>query len=603
MMASPSSIPARSFYRRSNIHTVIPGSSADSDGSDSGNEDLSTLPPRADAAASDDDDYLPPGGNILTEDDVASSSSSDDEPAPRQGTSTGNRQETSIPVFKWRKVEQDVSGIEKDITFSEPDEVGTAMQYFKRLFDASIIQMIVDQTNLYSVQETGHSVNTTCNEMNVFISMLIYTGLVKTSAFIDFWAQGTRFAPIADAMPLKRFQKLQRYIHFNDNTMARNSDDRFFKIRPVMDMVRRNFLAIEHEEQFSIDEMMVPYEGTKGRQPTPVYSQQTPQVGFKLFTRAGVSGIVYDFIANAGKSTFRPDDFTDAEMKLGQGAQVVLTLCRSIPDPRNSKVYFDNFFTSFELISHLRSAEIYAIGTMRQNRLRNVEMKNDKVLGKEPRGSYDYRTDAAAGITVVKWRDNKVVTLASSFVGVHPLTTMKRYDKVAKSKVDVTAPNIVRQYNVHMGGVDLADMLIALYRTPLKAKRWHLVMFGQMLDMCVCNAWLLYRRDVKLLDQGQHVPLGKFRRDIAFALHHACQAKRGRPPLEDAESAAKIHRFVAPRPVDDKRYDGIGHWPVHDKKGRCRLCRKGWSRMKCSKCDTMLCFTGDKNCFVAFHNK
>ena len=45
-----SSIPTRSFYKRTNLHTVIPGSSADSDGSDSGNEDLATLPPRADDA-------------------------------------------------------------------------------------------------------------------------------------------------------------------------------------------------------------------------------------------------------------------------------------------------------------------------------------------------------------------------------------------------------------------------------------------------------------------------------------------------------------------------------------------------------------------------
>ena len=95
-------------------------------------------------------------------------------------------------------------------------------------------------------------------------------------------------------------------------------------------------------------------------------------------------------------------------------------------------------------------------------------MKDDKELAKKPRGSYEYRTDPTAGITVVKWRDKKVVTLASSFVGVQPLTTMKRYDKVAKAKDDVPAANIIKQYNIHMGGVDLADMLIALYRTPLK---------------------------------------------------------------------------------------------------------------------------------------
>ena len=122
--------------------------------------------------------------------------------------------------------------IEKDVTFSTPDEVGTALQYFKRLFDENTIQMIVDQSNLYSVQETGHYINKNCNEMAAFISILLYTGLVKMSAFIDFWAQGTRFVSIADAMLLKQFQKLRIFIHFNDNTEAGNSDDRYFKIRP-----------------------------------------------------------------------------------------------------------------------------------------------------------------------------------------------------------------------------------------------------------------------------------------------------------------------------------------------------------------------------------
>ena len=41
MMASL--IPVRSFYKRMKLHIVIPGSSADSDGSVYGNEDQSTL--------------------------------------------------------------------------------------------------------------------------------------------------------------------------------------------------------------------------------------------------------------------------------------------------------------------------------------------------------------------------------------------------------------------------------------------------------------------------------------------------------------------------------------------------------------------------------
>ena len=45
-----------------------------------------------------------------------------------------------------------------------------------------------------------------------------------------------------------------------------------------------------------------------------------------------------------------------------------------------------------------------------------------------------------------------------------------------------------------MGGVDLADMLIALYRIPCKTKKWYQKIFWHLIDIAKVNAWLLYRR-------------------------------------------------------------------------------------------------------------
>lgn len=91
-------------------------------------------------------------------------------------------------------------------------------------------------------------------------------------------------------------------------------------------------------------------------------------------------------------------------------------------------------------------------------------------------------------LAVVKWHDNKVVTLISSYIDSHPIETMKRYDKDEKKKIDVECPQIVKHYNKHMGGVDLADMLISLYRTPFKSHRWYLGIFSQLIDMCINNS-------------------------------------------------------------------------------------------------------------------
>ncbi|KAK3865319.1 hypothetical protein Pcinc_029070 [Petrolisthes cinctipes] len=103
----------------------------------------------------------------------------------------------------------------------------------------------------------------------------------------------------------------------------------------------------------------------------------------------------------------------------------------------------------------------------------------------------------------------------------------------------------------------------------------------------------MYRRDKRLLDNGKPKPLYVFRSEIAFSLPRAGRpARRGRPSSAEApQPAKKIKRAVAPRPTTDVHYDNIDHWPIHADKGRCRLCPKEWSRMKCSKCQVVLCWT------------
>ena len=74
------------------------------------------------------------------------------------------------------------------------------------------------------------------------------------------------------------------------------------------------------------------------------------------------------------------------------------------------------------------------------------------------------------------------------------MSTVERWDKVERKHIKIARTNTVKEYNESMGGVDLDDMLISVYRTNIKAKRLYLKVLFHCLDIAKVNAWLLYQR-------------------------------------------------------------------------------------------------------------
>lgn len=60
-------------------------------------------------------------------------------------------------------------------------------------------------------------------------------------------------------------------------------------------------------------------------------------------------------------------------------------------------------------------------------------------------------------VAVVKWKDNKSVFLASNCSGVESNMVVKRWETKVRAYIDVTAPQIVANYNKYMGGVDVLN--------------------------------------------------------------------------------------------------------------------------------------------------
>lgn len=108
--------------------------------------------------------------------------------------------------------------------------------------------------------------------------------------------------------------------------------------------------------------------------------------------------------------------------------------------------------------------------------------------------------------------------LLSSYIGAEPLSEAQRYDKKEKKPIKIPCPAIVKEYNKFMGGIDLHDMLTALYKFPLKARRWYMYIFYHSIQMMVVNSWLMYRKDAKALNEKKLMKLAVFQSRLATQL-------------------------------------------------------------------------------------
>ena len=113
-----------------------------------------------------------------------------------------------------------------------------------------------------------------------------------------------------------------------------------------MNTVRNNFLKMEPENDYSIDEAMIPHKGKKAVNLRQYIKSKPKKRGFKFFARAGISGIVYDFFPYTGSATFLDITFDDREEALGKSGQFVSVLCRFIPGGVSSEIFVNNFFFS-----------------------------------------------------------------------------------------------------------------------------------------------------------------------------------------------------------------------------------------------------------------
>lgn len=164
-----------------------------------------------------------------------------------------------------------------------------------------------------------------------------------------------------------------------------------------------------------------------------------------------------------------------------------------------------------------------------------------------------------------------------------------------------------------MGGVDKHDMLVSLFRTFIKSKKWTLRMMAHSFDMASTNSWLEYKKDAKALLLEKPMDLLEFKENLAESLifigkgiPFSQKKKRGRPSSSPSPVQLPMKKQrVDKKPSLEVQKDLYNHIAVHDGKPNSLFCKRPGCHLKsnwmCPKCEVHLCITKANNCFLKYH--
>ncbi|XP_047115075.1 piggyBac transposable element-derived protein 3-like [Schistocerca piceifrons] len=600
----------RLFYRKRQGRSYIPPESSDEDCLDSDDSDLDKtyVPERLTGSQSGDSSSSEENCDEPDEVGVPCVSNTEQIVEPEVGDNLPQAQSPSrcnVPKLNLLWKRNTVKSVFPSPVWTgeipPSTEVFSPLTYFKKIFDSSIIDYICQQTNLYSKQcDVANTFSVTSTEIEQFIGIAFYMSLIAIPGNRRYWNKKCGVKQVSDVMTLRRWEQIKRYLHFADNTQQHSAPDRLFKVRMVSDMLRKNLSKIPIEEHLAVDEQIVPF---KGHSSLKQYNPKKPKKwGYKIYCIAGASGIIYDFEVYSG-----PVNQPSHLPNVNASGNVVLRLAERIPKYKNHKLFYDNWFCSPELQVELVKCGIHSLGTVQLNRVRNNKMPSDAEMKKQGRGTSVESTASVSGydLILVKWQDNRCVSLLGTFSGTHPESQVARYDKKTKQRIQIKCPKIVKEYNKFMGGVDTIDSLLALYRTKIRSKKYYMRLFFHLLDMSCVVAWLLYKRACHedSIEEKTQMALFDFKLDIAESLCWSGKPSK-RQSLDSSPGSGTKKRRQPNTANADIRKDRIDHWPNYcEKSARCKYnkCQK-ITKIMCTKCNTYLCFVPDRNCFYNFHN-
>lgn len=483
----------------------------------------------------------------------------------------------------------------------------TELDCFNLLFDETFWGVIVEETNRYAEQRIQRQTPlplfsrlrkwtpVTVDELKVFLALTIAMGLVRKPDIADYFTNEFTYETpfFSKTMSRDRFLLILSNIHFVDNNVD-HANDRLYKLRPFITMLRNNFLKYEPEENLAFDEGTCPF---KGKIVFRVYNPAKPnKFGIKLYQCCeSSSGYIVSFdIYDGTPGCAHFSELVGLDQDATQTTKIVIgLLARSGLLGKGHKIFLDNYYTSPELAAELDANDTYLCGTVRVNR---KGMPRAFPLIKLKAGDSVYRRKG--NMLVIKFHEKRDVHIISTVhEATYTILQNRRYGG------DLVKPTAVVDYCKHMGGVDLSDQLLQYYESLRRTVKWYKKLFFHLLNMLVVNAYKLFLKYGHNSVKRSHQ---KFRSELVRALILSAEtAPRpggsfGRTPSEPLERLQGAHLPVyIPCKVGAKRKHPQRDCVACNSKSKDRVGHKRrQSIFMCDKCKVALCMP---DCFRIYH--
>ncbi|GFU54491.1 piggyBac transposable element-derived protein 4 [Trichonephila clavipes] len=191
--------------------------------------------------------------------------------------------------------------------------------------------------------------------------------------------------------------------------------DKLYKVRPLFDHLSEMFFKVfKPEQKQATDESMIKF---KGRSSLKQYMPMKPIIrGYKVWMRCDSSGFACEFQIYTGKTE---------EVERNLGERVIRNLSQKLLG-KNHVLFFDNYFTSYDLLKHLETQNIIACGTMNMSR-KNLP-KNLLEDKKMKRGDFDWSV-SNDDIACIKWKDKRIIHILATLGEATKSCEIKRKEK------------------------------------------------------------------------------------------------------------------------------------------------------------------------------